>query len=110
MSYGVFVVPHYRRVGYAAKYVRQRSAEGPACIGLAMTPCGRHTTIGASLPEWTKDSELPPGTGVKDDGAIRGDDRLPTHALGPLETIGVRGAVRGLEKRILDARFALMPE
>lgn len=83
----------------------------PACVGLAIARregSGSSTIIGASVPEWPKDSELPPDAG--DPAPLPNNDPLLTHVLGPLQTIGVRGAIRELEKRFPGAGFALMLE
>jgi hypothetical protein len=79
-----------------------------ASLGLTMAPKGtglHHTIIGASIPEWPKDDDSPP-----DAKADQEFGKLLNHALDPLETIGVRGALRELEKRFPGAGFALMPE
>lgn len=89
---------------YAASAPRSMSS-----LGLAMAPVpSRPTIIGASVPEWPKDIQKEPAG--PEEVILQEDDRLLTHALGPLETIGVRGAIRELEKRFPRAGFALMPE
>ena len=84
----------------------------PESLGLVMKPFAkRPTIIGTTLYEerfWPKpdDSEL------SDDETMSPDDPLVREKpfLEPWETVGVRGAIRELEKTIPKAGMALMPE
>lgn len=105
------VPPPHRPAGHAAECVRQRSVRD---AGLSRD--GGDPDRGCRAPhhhrrvatEWPKDNKLLPG--ADDETELRDDDQLLTHALGPLETIGVRGAIRELEKRFPAAGFALVDE
>ena len=80
----------------------------PASMGLALEKFKRRPTIiGSSTCEskfWPEQQGN--STDFSDDEHLAPTDRK---SLGPLETVGVRGAIRELEKTIPGAGFALMP-
>lgn len=92
---------------YAASAPRR-----PESLGLAMRPYAeRPTIIGAAVDEkqfWHQ----PGATESSDDESVSPNDPLVREKpyLEPWETVGVRGAIRELEKTIPKAGVALMPE
>jgi hypothetical protein len=86
------------------------AARLPQSLGLGMEPhAERPTIIGSSTPKskfWSKEGE----SADSDGEGMPADDPLLSEQLSPLQTVGVRGAVRELEKTIPKAGFALMPD
>ncbi|KAI1738449.1 hypothetical protein F4680DRAFT_467402 [Xylaria scruposa] len=92
---------------YAASAPRR-----PESLGLRMRPFAERPTI-LGLPIDEKKLWLQPGTEeLSDDEGVAPDDPLVREKpyLEPCQTAGVRGAIRELEKTILKAGIALMPE
>ncbi|KAI0102850.1 hypothetical protein GGR51DRAFT_573859 [Nemania sp. FL0031] len=90
---------------YAASVPRK-----PESLGLRMRSFEeRPTIIGLSMKNevWLKDDE-----GDSNDEGVAPDDPLvrETPYLEPWETVGVRGAIRELEKTVPKAGIAIMPE
>ena len=86
------------------------SPRNPECLGMRMTPYEeRRTIIGAHVHDenmfWA-----PAAAETPDDSGMAADDPLVKQQLEPWQTVGVRGALRELEKTIPKAGIAIMPE
>lgn len=86
------------------------AARTPQSMGLKLEPYAPvRTIIGSSSCEskfWPHEEEEDV---MEEDELTTADNPFINDRLGPIETVGTRGAIRELEKTIPGAGFALMP-